>query len=106
MKIHVQHIGGLDLGNHVRSHVKVIVSALYLFLFKPNEILYYMHFYYLDKPEPIKRRSIMCIDQNEMALPDSRCTDETKPFDTEPCGTQIPVCRYDDDNNSETNSIL
>lgn len=42
--------------------------------------------------DPVKRRSIMCIDQNEQALPDSKCADEMKPHDTEPCGTILPFC--------------
>ncbi|KAG4065960.1 hypothetical protein HA402_006678 [Bradysia odoriphaga] len=56
------------------------------------------------QPEPLKRRSIMCVDQNEMALPDTRCTNETKPHDTDACGANLPYCNSDD-NNSESNMI-
>lgn len=58
----------------------------------------------LGQPEPLKRRSIMCVDQNEMALPDTRCTNETKPHDTDTCGANLPYCNSDD-NNSESNMI-
>lgn len=56
------------------------------------------------QPDPMKRRSIMCVDQNEMALPDTRCTNETKPQDTATCGANLPYCNSDD-NNSESNMI-
>lgn len=46
----------------------------------------------------------MCVDQNELALPDIRCTNESKPSDTELCGKNIPFC-HSDDNNSENNLI-
>lgn len=58
----------------------------------------------LGQPEPLKRRSIMCVDQNEMALPDTRCTNETKPHDTDQCGANLPYCNSDD-NSSESNMI-
>lgn len=50
----------------------------------------------LGQPDPLKRRSIMCVDQNEMALPDTRCTNETKPHDTDACGANLPYCNSDD----------
>lgn len=64
-----------------------------------------MYFFYriTGQPDPMKRRSIMCVDQNEMALPDTRCTNETKPHDTDACGS-LPYCNADDDN-SESNMI-
>lgn len=34
----------------------------------------------------------MCVDQNELALPDLRCDIDNKPHDTEPCGTILPKC--------------
>ncbi|CAD7087043.1 unnamed protein product [Hermetia illucens] len=48
-------------------------------------------------PDPVKRRSIICLDQNEIVLPDSRCEVEKKPIDTEKCGANIPLCETDDE---------
>ena len=44
----------------------------------------------------MRRRSIMCIDQKEMALPDTSCKSETKPLDAEPC--DVPTCDANDIN--------
>lgn len=52
------------------------------------------------QPEPLKRRSIMCVDQNEMALPDTRCTNETKPNDSGKCSANLPYCDADDNENN------
>lgn len=49
----------------------------------------------LGEPEPIRRRSIMCVDQNEMALPDSQCEEERRPKDTDSCA--IPLCNTTED---------
>lgn len=51
-----------------------------------------------NEPRPIRRRSIMCSDQNEIALPDSRCADKKRPHDTEPCPGKLPNCRIDENN--------
>lgn len=37
----------------------------------------------------------MCVDQNEMALPDSQCDEERKPKGTESCS--IPLCNTTED---------
>lgn len=43
--------------------------------------------------EPLRKRSVMCTDQNDIALQDdSKCIAETKPHDVEPCGTILPLC--------------
>ncbi|XP_055689829.1 A disintegrin and metalloproteinase with thrombospondin motifs 7 [Lutzomyia longipalpis] len=43
-------------------------------------------------PNPVKRRSIMCVNEYEMALPDSSCNESERPSDTMPCGQVIPTC--------------
>lgn len=67
---------------------------------------------FTDQPNPVKRRSIMCVDQNEIALSDSHCTVETRPIDSEICGQYLPICNDDDianisdineDNNNDSN---
>lgn len=52
----------------------------------------------------MKKRSIMCVDHNEMALSDLRCNADTRPIDIELCGKSIPYCNSDDDNNE--NNII
>lgn len=63
-----------------------------------------INFPYLGQPEPLKKRSIMCVDQNEMALSDLRCNLDQRPIDVETCGKGVPFCNSDDDN-SENNII-
>ncbi|XP_050509740.1 uncharacterized protein LOC126886758 [Diabrotica virgifera virgifera] len=41
--------------------------------------------------KPMKRRSVVCVDGTEMALPDKFCDKRNKPFEYKPC-TYIPVC--------------
>ncbi|CAH1284005.1 unnamed protein product [Diabrotica balteata] len=41
--------------------------------------------------KPMKRRSVVCVDGTEMALPDKFCDKRNKPFEYKPC-TSIPVC--------------
>lgn len=43
-------------------------------------------------PDPVKKRSIMCVDHHEIALESSHCENHKKPHDTEPCGTILPYC--------------
>jgi hypothetical protein len=45
----------------------------------------------------------MCVDQNEMALPDERCT-ENRPVDTEPCPGKLPFCNLDG-NDYDTDAV-
>lgn len=59
----------------------------------------------LDDTEPVKRRSIMCVDQNDLALPDLRCEAKEKPDDTEPCGTILPKCNGSEEDSAENNTI-
>ena len=51
----------------------------------------------------MKKRTILCVDQNEYALPSEQCSEELRPSDVESCGMMIPACSIDDNtlNNSE-----
>lgn len=51
-------------------------------------------------PDPIQRRSIMCVDHKDDPIADSRCQDLERPVDTKPCSTVVPYCDYDDDDES------
>lgn len=48
------------------------------------------------KQKPMKKRTILCVDQNEYALPSEQCSDETRPSDFEPCSLMLPPCSIDD----------
>lgn len=41
---------------------------------------------------PIQRRSILCVDKRELVLHDSKCSQEAKPSDTQPC-QNLATCR-------------
>lgn len=48
-----------------------------------------------DKGEkPMRRRSVMCVDVSEMALPDQYCDKATRPKEYEPCRA-LPLCLED-----------
>lgn len=49
-----------------------------------------------DKHKPMKKRTILCVDQNEYALPSEQCVDEIRPSDFEPCSLMLPPCSIDD----------
>uniref|UniRef100_A0A336MHP1 CSON001890 protein n=1 Tax=Culicoides sonorensis TaxID=179676 RepID=A0A336MHP1_CULSO len=46
-------------------------------------------------PDPIRRRSIMCVDQNEIALPTAQCNDQARPKETDTCN--VPLCNTTED---------
>uniref|UniRef100_A0A182NR21 Peptidase M12B domain-containing protein n=1 Tax=Anopheles dirus TaxID=7168 RepID=A0A182NR21_9DIPT len=46
-----------------------------------------------DKPVPMRRRSILCVDSNSNARPDTHCNNKPRPHDHEPCGEELPVCQ-------------
>lgn len=48
----------------------------------------------------MKKRSIICLDHNDIVLPDNRCNNQTKPIDIEPCSFNIPICNLDEENNN------
>lgn len=52
-----------------------------------------------DKHKPMKKRTILCVDQNEIALPNEECDEEVKPSDYEPCSLILPPCTADDNDN-------
>lgn len=45
----------------------------------------------------MKRRTILCVDQNEYALPPEQCQDQARPNDFEPCSAVLPTCSDDDE---------
>ncbi|KAF5299315.1 hypothetical protein FQA39_LY02488 [Lamprigera yunnana] len=44
--------------------------------------------------KPMRRRSVMCVDVKEMALPDSYCDKSSRPKEYEPCRA-LPLCLED-----------
>lgn len=44
----------------------------------------------------MKRRTILCVDQNEYALPPEQCADQPRPHDYEPCSLILPTCSGDE----------
>lgn len=46
--------------------------------------------------QPLKKRTILCVDQNEYALPSEQCEDQLRPKDYEPCSLMLPPCNLDD----------
>lgn len=58
------------------------------------------------QPHPVKRRTIMCVDYKENALPDTSCSNiEERPSETEMCDTNLPFCNGEEDNNENSNMI-
>lgn len=53
--------------------------------------------------KPLKKRTILCVDNNEYALPSEQCESQPRPSDYEPCGFILPPCNLDDNtlNNSD-----
>jgi hypothetical protein len=47
----------------------------------------------------MKRRTILCVDQNEIALTADQCEDHPKPRDVEQCSQKLPECSEDDMDN-------
>ncbi|XP_041764889.1 A disintegrin and metalloproteinase with thrombospondin motifs 7 [Anopheles merus] len=54
------------------------------------------------KPVPIRRRSILCVDSNSNARPDTHCNNKPRPHDKEPCGEELPVCQENQRSGQET----
>jgi hypothetical protein len=44
----------------------------------------------------MKKRTILCVDQNEYALPPEQCEDQERPSAYEPCSLILPACTVDD----------
>lgn len=53
----------------------------------------------------MKRRTIMCVDQHEFALPSEQCVSQEKPNDIEICSSTLPFCNIDSNNNFDDNFI-
>ncbi|XP_065365099.1 A disintegrin and metalloproteinase with thrombospondin motifs 6 isoform X1 [Calliphora vicina] len=45
-----------------------------------------------DAPLPVRRRSVMCLDQNDIVVEDDTCNPFTRPSDTEYCEQNLPDC--------------
>lgn len=45
------------------------------------------------EPGAVRKRSILCVDSSMNAQPDSRCEDNTRPADSEPCPGRLPLCK-------------
>ncbi|XP_037889162.1 A disintegrin and metalloproteinase with thrombospondin motifs 7 isoform X2 [Glossina fuscipes] len=43
-------------------------------------------------PLPVRRRSVMCLNQNEILLDDDECNPSTRPADVEYCEQNLPDC--------------
>lgn len=52
-----------------------------------------------------RKRTVMCVDQNQEALPDTGCKDQDRPSDLEQCNTVLPFCSDKDDENDSDNEI-
>ncbi|CAO1378309.1 unnamed protein product [Diamesa serratosioi] len=45
--------------------------------------------------EPMKRRTIMCVDHHEFALPSKQCLGQERPIDIEICSSVMPSCNIE-----------
>jgi hypothetical protein len=57
-----------------------------------------MHSFAGDSHKAMKKRTILCVDQNEIALPEEQCEEDQKPHDYEQCSLILPPCSIDDNN--------
>lgn len=56
--------------------------------------------------KPLKKRTILCVDHNEYALPMEQCDGQEKPSSYEPCSLILPPCSdIDFDENLSDNEI-
>lgn len=46
----------------------------------------------LDTPLPVRRRSVMCLDENDIVVDDEECNPLTRPLETEYCEQHLPDC--------------
>lgn len=47
-------------------------------------------------PEPMKRRSVICVDQDSNAVGESNCAELDRPDSTETCGQIFPYCESEE----------
>lgn len=65
-----------------------------------------LNFQFVGQPNPVKRRTIMCVDFEETALSDTSCNNlEERPSETEICNINLPYCSGDEDNNENSNMV-
>ena len=50
---------------------------------------------------PLKQRTILCVNQDEIALPKEECSDQTQPTEFEPCSSILPTCNAEEDNENQ-----
>lgn len=92
-------IGGLAHGSLARSRVRRWVKT-----YKLQEFVDSHEFFYPgDMNKPMKKRTILCVDHNEYALPSEQCEGQPQPSDFEPCSLMLPLCGVDENtlNNSD-----
>lgn len=96
----VQAFGGLGLGSLVLLRARKMVMKIFCHVFS---LLKHIFIFADDKHKPLRKRTILCVDQNEYALPPEQCEDQPRPSDKEPCSLILPPCSIDDNtlNNSD-----
>lgn len=52
-------------------------------------------------PEPMKRRSVLCVDQDSNPVSESNCAELERPDSAEPCGQIFPYCEKTSDEEDE-----
>lgn len=45
----------------------------------------------------MKQRTILCVNQDEIALPKEECSDQPQPDEFEPCSLILPTCNTDEE---------
>lgn len=53
----------------------------------------------------MKKRTILCVDQNETALTEDQCDASQKPSDYEQCSSVLPPCIIEDNDSFSDNEI-
>lgn len=87
-------IGGSAHGNLVRWHARNLVRKII------DEVKFKSNLNLIspgDMHKPMKKRTILCVDHNEYALPAEHCEDQPQPSDMEPCSLMLPPCGFTDD---------
>lgn len=58
------------------------------------------------EPEPMKHRSVLCVDQYQNAVSESNCAELQRPEDEEPCGQIFPYCESDEQIDTDKKVLL
>lgn len=56
-------------------------------------------------PEPMKRRSVICVDQDSHAVGESNCGELERPDNAEPCGVIFPFCESEEEEPMENSDL-